>query len=195
MWVVVVVVMESSNGGTMKVVNKTTVRGSDLGLRVLALALTLVAAIMVGLDKQTKVVPITVVSTLPPLNVPVTALWHDMSAFVYFMVTNAIACAYAALSLVLTLVATKSGKKGLTMMIMVLDLLMVALLFSGIGAAGAVGVIGYQGNSHVQWNKVCNVVEKFCHQLSAALVVSLLGSVAYMLLVGLAALNLHKKYK
>ncbi|PSR92645.1 CASP-like protein [Actinidia chinensis var. chinensis] len=191
------------NGGTMeggKREKEVTggggggVRCSEFGMRVLAFALTLVAAIVLGVDKQTKVVPVPVVSTLPPLNVPVTAKWHYLSAFVYFVVANSIACTYAALSLVLTL-ANRGGKKGLALIITILDIMMVALLFSGEGAAAAVGIIGYKGNSHVRWNKVCNVFEEFCHQVAAALVLSLLGSVAFFLLVVLAALNLHKKCK
>ncbi|GFZ14043.1 hypothetical protein Acr_24g0002330 [Actinidia rufa] len=43
--------------------------------------------------------------------------------------------------------------------------------------------------------RCCNVFEEFCHQVAAALVLSLLGSVAFFLLVVLAALNLHKKCK
>ncbi|GFY85235.1 hypothetical protein Acr_03g0020090 [Actinidia rufa] len=73
---------------------------------------------------------------------------------------------------------------------------MVALLFSGEGAAAAVGIIGYKGNSHVRWNKVCNVFRGVLppdrpppsFSLSSALV-------AFFLLVVLAALNLHKKCK
>ncbi|XP_057469554.1 CASP-like protein 1E2 [Actinidia eriantha] len=192
---------QNYNGGTMEggkrekeVTGGGGVRCSEFGLRVLAFALTLVAAVVLGVDKQTKVVPVTVLSTLPPLNVPVTAKSHYLSAFVYFVVTNAIACTYAALSLVLTL-ATKGGQKGLALIITILDLVMVALLFSGEGAAAAVGILGYKGNSHVRWNKVCNVFEEFCHQTAAALVLSLLGSVAFFFLVVLAALNLHKKCK
>lgn len=187
-----------SNGGLegrakeVEVANKGSVRGSDVMLRFLAFALTLVAAIVVGVDKQTKLVSMTVASTLPPISVPVTAKWHYMSAFVYFVVANAVACAYAALSLLLVL-ATRGAKKGLGLMIITLDLVMVALLFSSGGAALAVGLIGYEGNSHVQWNKVCNVFGRFCNQVAGAVVVSLLGSAAFLLLVLLAAINLHKK--
>ncbi|KAA8548513.1 hypothetical protein F0562_000220 [Nyssa sinensis] len=172
--------------------NGRRMRFGELVLRVLALALTLAAAILLGVDKQTKVIPLTLAPNLPPLYVPATAEWHHMSAFVFFVVTNAIACSYAALSLLLTF-ANRGGKKGLAMMIIILDLVMVALLFSGNGAATAVGVLGYQGNSHVRWNKVCNVFGKFCNQVAAAVVVSLLGSIAFLWLVALAALNLQKK--
>lgn len=62
---------------------KRKMRYTDLFLRLIALVLSLAAAIILGLDKQTKVVPITLVSTLPPINVPVTAKYHYLSAFTY----------------------------------------------------------------------------------------------------------------
>lgn len=54
----------------------------EIVLRILALVLTLAAAVVLGVNKQTKVVPVKVVDSLPPLNVPVPAKWHYMSAFV-----------------------------------------------------------------------------------------------------------------
>jgi len=184
----------TSGGQEVKVANKRSVNCYEFVLRFMAFAFTLVAAIVFGVDKQTKVVPMQLVPTLPPINVPVTAKWNYLSAFVYLVVTNAIACSYAALSLVLTL-ATMGKKKGFSLMIMILDVVMLALLFSSIGAAGAVGVIGFKGNSHVRWNKVCDVFEKFCHQAAASMVMSLLGSLAFLLLVVMAAMKLHKKYE
>ncbi|KAK2992036.1 hypothetical protein RJ640_014897 [Escallonia rubra] len=112
----------------------------------------------------------------------------------YFVVANAIACSYAAVSLLLTL-ASRGGKKNVALMIIILDLVMVALLFSGNGAATTAGLLGYQGNKHVQWNKVCNMFGKFCNQVAAAIAMSMLASLAFLLLVLLAALNLHKKHK
>jgi hypothetical protein len=42
-------------------------------LRLLAFILTIAAAIVIGLDKQSKVVPIKLVDSLPPLNIAVYA--------------------------------------------------------------------------------------------------------------------------
>lgn len=69
-------------GKEVMVANRRRMRGWDFLLRFLALGLTLVAAVLVGVDKQTKIVPFTLVPTLPPVNIPVTAKWHHMSAFV-----------------------------------------------------------------------------------------------------------------
>lgn len=54
----------------------------DLSLRVLALVLTLVAAIVLGVGKQNKVVSIKIIPTLPPVNVAATAKFQYSSAFV-----------------------------------------------------------------------------------------------------------------
>ncbi|XWS39067.1 hypothetical protein CRYUN_Cryun18bG0018300 [Craigia yunnanensis] len=193
--------MESQNN------NKVTVDGTgskgvvgmsrkvsicDLILRVLALLLTLAAAIVLGVDKQTKVVPIQITPTLPPINIAAQAKWHYLSAFVYSMVSNIIACSYAAISMLIVL-GTRNGKTGLAQIIIVFDLLMVALLFSANGAAFAIGLMGYKGNSHVQWKKVCNVFDKFCDHVAVSIVLSLVGSVAFVALVAIAALTLHRR--
>ncbi|XP_073050311.1 CASP-like protein 1E2 [Primulina eburnea] len=175
------------------VANKRNLRGWDFVLRLLALALCLTAAIVLGVDKQTTTVPVSLVPTLPPVNVPVTAKFHYLSAFTFLVVANAVACAYAVISLLLAL-ANRGGKKSVSLLVMILDLAMVALLFSAIGASLAVGLIGYKGNTHVRWDKVCNVFERFCHQVAASIALTGAGAGAFFLLVILILFNLHKRY-
>ncbi|QCD77012.1 hypothetical protein DEO72_LG1g634 [Vigna unguiculata] len=172
-------VMEGSEGNA-KGWCGSVVRTCDLFLRLFAILLTLVASVVIGADKQTAIVPIKFVESMPPLYVPVAAKWHYLSAFVYFVGANAMACAYAALSLLLRL---GNRRKGMETVITVFDTLMVALLFSSNGAAIAVGLLGLQGNSHVHWNKVCNIFGKFCDQVAASLFISLLGSITFLLLL------------
>ncbi|KAM0984993.1 hypothetical protein FF1_012412 [Malus domestica] len=161
-------------------------------LRILALVLTLTASIVLGVGKQTEIVSLKLIPTLPPIDVPATAKWHYLSAFVYLVVADAIACAYAAFSLVLSF-ANRGTKNKLGLVIIVLDLSMVALLFSAIGSAGAIGLMGYRGNTRVQWNKVCNVFGKFCHLVAASTALSFLGSLAFFFLVVLAVLGLSRR--
>lgn len=52
----------------------------NLILRLIALVLTLVATVVIVTDKQTTVVPLKFLDSLPPVDVPVTAKWHYMSA-------------------------------------------------------------------------------------------------------------------
>lgn len=111
----------------------------------------------------------------------------------YLVVANAIASAYGAISLLLILASRGHDKRKISvmmMMIVVFDLLMTALLFTSFGAAAAIGLIGLQGNSHVQWRKVCNVFDRFCIQGAAAMLLSGGASFVFLLLVSVAILNL-----
>ncbi|KAK1390498.1 hypothetical protein POM88_018680 [Heracleum sosnowskyi] len=164
---------------------------ADLFLRFTALILSLAAALIIGLDKQTKIVAVNVVSTLPPLYVPVTAKFHYLSAFTYFVVANALACSYGAVSLILKLANRGSNKSCLTKFTTIFDIIMLAVLASANGAAGAVGVLGLEGNDHVHWNKVCNIFGKFCNLVLVSLGFSLLGSLAFVFLVMLAVVKNH----
>lgn len=111
------------------------------------------------------------------------------------MVVNAVACAYAALSLLLLLLFGRGGKTAAVALITISDVMMVALLFSGCGAAAAVGILGREGNSHVKWAKVCNTFGRFCNQVALALVLSLVGSLGFFLLAALAVVGLHRRPK
>ncbi|ESQ55932.1 hypothetical protein EUTSA_v10026349mg [Eutrema salsugineum] len=165
-------------------------KGLELTMRVLALVLTLVAATVLGVSKQTKVVSIKVIPTLPPLDVSTTAKSTYLSAFVYNISANAIACGYTAISIVILIISKGRRSKGLLMAVLLGDLVMVALLFSGTGAAGAIGLMGLKGNKHVMWKKVCNVFGKFCHQAAASVAITFLSAVVFMVLVVLDAMKL-----
>ncbi|KAL0367673.1 UNVERIFIED_CONTAM: CASP-like protein 1E2 [Sesamum radiatum] len=70
------------SGKDLTVAEKSKMRGWDLLLRVAAVAFSLAAAVVLGLDKQTTTVALTLVPTLPPVDIPVTAKWHYLSASV-----------------------------------------------------------------------------------------------------------------
>ncbi|XP_041016755.1 CASP-like protein 1E1 [Juglans microcarpa x Juglans regia] len=167
----------------------------DVLLRFLGLAFTFVAAVLVGVTRETKIIPITISQGVPVLHIPLTAKWQYMSAFVFFLVTNSVACAYAAGSLVYSVAARSFKHMNAALALSILDLIMMALLYSANGAAAAIGLVGRDGNSHVQWRKICDVFDGYCHHLAAALVLSLIGSFAFLGLVLLSVLGLHKKSK
>ncbi|CAL0302459.1 unnamed protein product [Lupinus luteus] len=176
----------------VKVVERSTrVRPYEVLLRFLGLSLTLVATIIVGIDKETKRI------SYAGMHFEATAKWEYMSAIVFFLVSNAIACSYAAASLVITAMPKKSNiNNNVTLLVVtLLDLVIMALLFSANGAASAVGEIGQHGNSHVQWIKVCNVFYAYCRHMTVALVLSIIGSTIFLLLVALSILKLHYNNK
>ncbi|KAF5206491.1 Casp-like protein 1e1 [Thalictrum thalictroides] len=176
----------------VKVANPRTVRSSDFFLRFLALITSLVAIIVLATSKETEIVPVIVIPTLPAINVELSAKWQYVQAFVFFMVINIIACVYAAISLVLS-IASRAGSKGLLLMLIILDLVMMALLFSANGAAAAIGLIGVHGNSHLRWNKICNIFGSNCQHVVASVVVSTIGASVFLLLILLTVVNLQKR--
>ncbi|CAN8324614.1 unnamed protein product [Cochlearia groenlandica] len=166
-------------------------KGIEITMRVLALVITMVAATLLGVTKQTKIVSLKLIPTLPPLDISTTAKASYLSAFVYNISANAIACGYTAISIAITIITKGRRNTKLIMAILIGDLVMVALLFSGTGAAGAIGLMGLKGNKHVMWNKVCNVFGKFCHQAAGSVVLTFLASLVFMLLVVLDAMKLN----
>ncbi|KAG2588729.1 CASP-like protein 1E1 [Panicum virgatum] len=157
-----------------------------VALRVFVLAATLVAAVVMGVDRQTRTIQITLADTLPPLQVPVTAKWSYSSAFVYFVVANAMVCVFSAAAL------AACRRRGAVVPVMVGDLLALALLFSAVGAAAEFGILGERGNSHVRWARVCNVYGAFCERAMAAVIVSLLAAFANLVMLMLTILAIHK---
>ncbi|KAF8676418.1 hypothetical protein HU200_046964 [Digitaria exilis] len=157
-----------------------------VAMRAFVVAATLVAAVVMGVDRQTRTIRITLADTLPPLEVPVTAKWSYSSAFVYFVVANAMVCLFSAAAL------ASCRRRGAVVPVMVGDLLALALLFSAVGAAAEFGILGERGNSHVRWAKVCNVYGAFCERAMAAVIVSLLAAFANLVMLMLTILTIHK---
>lgn len=65
-----------------KVANQRKAGTCESILRILAFMLTLTAAVVLGVSKQTEIVSVKILPTLPPIDVPATAKWHYLSAFV-----------------------------------------------------------------------------------------------------------------
>ncbi|KAH9329340.1 hypothetical protein KI387_001448, partial [Taxus chinensis] len=108
-------------------------------LRVLVIAATMAAAIVMGTAKQTKTVPVQLVPSLAPQLFPVPAKYHYSPAFVYFVVANAVACGYTALSIIMSLPKLKSSASSVTsaLLLSITDFIMVALVSSAASAAAA----------------------------------------------------------
>ncbi|KAI3954468.1 hypothetical protein MKX01_031559 [Papaver californicum] len=60
------------------------------------------------------------------------------------------------------------------------DAIILTLMASATGTAGAVLYIGTKGKSHDGWSKTCNVFDKFCRHMWASFALSIF---AYFLLV------------
>ncbi|CAM8971282.1 unnamed protein product [Rhodiola kirilowii] len=169
------------------------IQHGEVLLRFMGFVLTILGSLLVGFDRQTRSWLFEVGANLPPLKVELTAKYQYMSTMVFFVIANAIVCTYAAISLGFYLMTSREGKRSLSLVLIITDALIMGFLLSAVGAAAGVGIIGRDGNSHLQWHKVCYMFNKFCNQGIVAVVFSTLGSVCFFLLITLSAFNLHKK--
>uniref|UniRef100_A0A0E0JIT8 CASP-like protein n=1 Tax=Oryza punctata TaxID=4537 RepID=A0A0E0JIT8_ORYPU len=157
-----------------------------VALRVFVLLGTLASAVVMAADRQSTTIQIAAGELAPPLRVPVTAKWTYSSAFVYFVVANAMVFAFCAAALAAV------RRRSAVVAVMVGDLVAMALLFSAVGAAAQFGLLGERGNTHVRWAKVCDVYGRFCERAMAAVVVSLIAAFADLVLLMLTILTIHK---
>lgn len=77
------------------------------------------------------------------------------------------------------------------MVLTIADLVMVILLFSSNGAAAAISVLADKGLPRYTWPNFCYALHKFCRHIKASIVLSMFASFTYLLLVGLAIIDLH----
>ncbi|KAI4311123.1 hypothetical protein MLD38_036044 [Melastoma candidum] len=73
------------------------------------------------------------------------------------------------------------------------DIVFATLLATSSGVTGAIGVMGKEGNLHVRWVKVCDVFGKFCDKVAVSLVLSLLGSLTFLLLASFAVIATNRR--
>ncbi|CAL9090772.1 unnamed protein product [Musa acuminata var. zebrina] len=161
-------------------------------LRISAIVLTLVATIVMGTARGT----VTVLFVNPLTGFVSTVAGSTKStnsaAFVYFIVANTLVSFYSVVSLAL-LIASKAGKSIMLLPFSIGDLVMVALLFSGNGAATAISVVLEHGQQRLaRWSEICHAVGGFCARVNAGIVLSMVASLAYVLLVVLGLLGLRK---
>lgn len=156
----------------------------DFILRLLAIGSTFSAAIVMGTNKQMAMLPI--VGALP-------AKYQYSPAFVFFVAANAVACAYTVLSLIFSVTGKLANSTLPAFLLSVTDLVMVALVSAGASAAAAIAYVGYKGNSHTQWGKVCGIYDRFCHHGSGAIISSFIGLIIFVVLTAISTYSLYRR--
>lgn len=71
--------------------------------------------------------------------------------------------------------------------------LLLGIVAAATGTAGGVAYIGLKGNPHTRWNKICNTFGSFCFHVASSILLSLISSIALLLLVWLSLYVLSKK--
>ncbi|RWR76569.1 CASP-like protein 1D1 [Cinnamomum micranthum f. kanehirae] len=164
----------------------------DLPLRVLLFASTVVAIVLITTSKDTE---IAVVSLAPSKFGPRAAKFTHSPALIYFLVAVSVACLYSILSIFASFssISKPAPPKTLLLVLAFFDALFVGIVSSALGAAAGVAYIGYKGNSHVGWNKICNVYDKFCRHIAGYLTMALLASIILVFLTMLSTYSLYRR--
>ncbi|KAF5815363.1 putative casparian strip membrane protein [Helianthus annuus] len=174
--------------GTGDVKNHVVV---DVALRVMLFATSLIGIIVMVTSKQTKLIPVA-----PGMALPMAAEFNQSPAFIYYVVALSVACLYSIISSVLSVLVLLKPKGSSTRLLfhfLILDAFLLGIMASATGAAGAVAYLGYKGNAHTRWNEVCNMYDSFCSHIAGSVTISLLPSIALLLLIWLSVLVLSKK--
>ncbi|KAL7220633.1 hypothetical protein ACSBR2_013501 [Camellia fascicularis] len=154
----------------------------DVVLRFLLFAATVTAVVVMVTSKQKQ-----------PISPP--AKFNHSPAFIYFVAALSVAGLYSIITSLLSVFALLKPRcsSKLLFHFIIFDVLMLGIVAAATGAAGAVAYLGLKGNSHLQWNKICNVYDKFCRHIGASVAVALFASIILALLIILSAYSLSKK--
>ncbi|KAH7678800.1 Casparian strip membrane protein [Dioscorea alata] len=161
-------------------------------LRGAAALLTFISAIVMGVAKQTKTFTVNDPTTLNSQTITGTVKSTYAAAYVYFIIINVLVFVYSAAALAIS-IANRVSSSNLELPFNIADLLVAILLFSCNSAASNTSVIARNGSVRLGWNKICDIVGSFCGQTTAAIVLSMFAALAYVLLVVLGIINLHKR--
>ncbi|CAA0824608.1 CASP-like protein 1C2 [Striga hermonthica] len=153
---------------------------SQLVLRILVIAFTLGAAIIMATSQQ----------TVTFFGIAMDARYSYSSSFRFNLVANCVACGLTVLSVILVISLNPSKSNPNKYFYLLLhDMLSLVLLLSGTSAAMAIGYVGRYGQSKTGWMPVCDRVAKFCDKIIASIVSSF---VALICLVLLTIMSAHK---
>jgi len=157
----------------------------DVALRFLVFAASLTSVLVIVTSKQTVF--------QGPL--PLEAKFNHSPAFIYFVVALSVSGLYAILTTLasLSVIWKPIFSTKFLLHFAFWDVLILGLVASATGTAGGVAYIGYKGNEHVRWQKVCSIFDKYCKHVAGSLASSLFASVLLVLLVWLSTFSLHRK--
>ncbi|XP_058758609.1 CASP-like protein 1D2 [Vicia villosa] len=156
----------------------------DVILRFLLFAASLAAVLVMVTGNQTEYLPI-----------PIPAKFRYSPAFVYFVAAFSVSGLYSIITTLVSLTAIRKPnlKTKLLLQLIFWDAVMLGILASATGTAGSMAYLGLKGNKHTNWNKICNIYDKFCRHVGASVAVGLFGSIVVLLLIWISAYSIHSR--
>ncbi|MCL7046006.1 hypothetical protein MKW94_027975 [Papaver nudicaule] len=104
-----------------------------------------------------------------------TSKYTQYSSYKYLLSVLWIVFVYTFLVWLASFFYGRLGNKAFLLKLLRLDAIMLTLLASATGTAGAVLIIATNGNSQDEWSKTCNVFDKFCRHMWASFGLSIFG--------------------
>ncbi|KAI3877974.1 hypothetical protein MKX03_027152 [Papaver bracteatum] len=149
---------------------------SSLGIRKLLFWTVFVAAIVIHTSKQT-------VDDISGHGTSKTTKYTQYSSYTYLLSVLWIVFVYTFFAFLTSFFYGRLGNKVFLLKLLQWDAMMVILLASATGTAGAVLVIASKGNSHDEWSKTCNVFDKFCRHMWASFGLSIFACSLYVSII------------
>ncbi|CAL9130275.1 unnamed protein product [Musa textilis] len=167
----------------------------DFGLRVLLFASAVSGIVVMVTSKQTELIPVSVAPSSQIFFISRDAKFQHSPAFIYLVAALSVTGLYSIITLLVSLlsIASPSPSPRTLFLLILFDTLLAGVMASATGNAGSVAYIGLKGNSHVNWNKICNVYGKFCRHVGSSTAVSLVASIVLVLLVVLSSYSLYRR--
>ncbi|XXG51630.1 hypothetical protein AAC387_Pa03g0157 [Persea americana] len=165
-------------GGTLK---------AECFLRLFSVLLAILAACLVGLDTQTKLVFFTIERK---------ATNKDLPALSVMVIVEAVAAGYQFIQLCKSCIkANQSGfHKSLAWLDFFLDQMVAYVTFGAIAAAAQASCFAVTGAEHFEWMKLCNIYTRFCEQIGGGLACGLLGSLLMAAVSSISAFHLFRAH-
>ncbi|XP_074583287.1 CASP-like protein 1D1 [Curcuma longa] len=165
----------------------------DFALRLLLLALSVSALVVLVTSKQSRDFQ----TGLPPPFAVISrdAKFQQVPAFIYLLAALCVASLYSFVTIFASLfaISSTSSSTRILFFLILFDALMVGVMASATGSAGSMAYLGIRGNSHANWDKICNRYHKFCRHVGSSVIVSCVAAIVLVLLVVLSSYSLYRR--
>lgn len=163
-------------------------RRAELSLRFVALIASVSALVFLVTDKQTR--SFTIYTSV----IVQEAIYSDMKALVFSVITLGIVALHSAIQILRCLFSASSmsiaPSSVLAWAIFLLDQIMTYLILSSSAASAQSAWFSEQGSDGFKWPKVCYLYEKFCKQVGTGIIGSFVAFMALLFTSVISAFNL-----
>lgn len=168
--------------------------GVDFALRLLLLACSVTALVVMVTSDQTKQIPTMLPAPYPPY-VSRDAKFNHSPAFIYLVAALAVTILYSLVTMLASasVISNPSPSPKLLFLLILFDALMAGIMASAMGSAAGVAYIGVKGNVHVNWMKICDKFGKYCRYVGSSVALSLAASVVLVLLVVISSYSMYRR--